>query len=86
MTKQINISLSERRNGLSNRSSMGTSHWLQNRFKEVLDDEGMVIHDFVPVNNIFLNVDGLVSTQMNSVPFPQVQQESARISKRNCIK
>ncbi len=51
---------------------------LQNKDKVVLDDEGMVLRDFVPVNNIFLNSDGVVSTQKNSVPFPKVQQESAR--------
>ncbi len=43
----------------------------------VLDDEGMILHDFVSVNNIFLNGDGEVSTQKNTVHFPQVQQESA---------
>ncbi len=73
-TKEINAALSERRNGLSNRSSMGTSHWLQNKDKVVLDDEGMILCDFVPVSNIFLHGDGEVSTQNNSVPFPQVQQ------------
>ena len=57
---------------------MGTSHWLQNKDKVVLDDKGMILCDFVPVNNIFLHGDGEVSTQKNSVPFPQVQQESAR--------
>ena len=57
---------------------MGTSLWLQNKDKVVLDDEGMILHDFVPVNNIFLNGDGEISTQKNSVPFPHFQQESAR--------
>ncbi len=57
---------------------MGTSHWLQNKDKVVLDDEGMILHDFVPVNNIFLHGDGEVSTQKNSVPFPQGQQEFSR--------
>ncbi len=57
---------------------MGTSHWLQNKDKVVLDDEGMILCDFVPVNNIILHGDGEVSTQKNLVPFPQVKQESAR--------
>ncbi len=50
----------------------------QNKDKVVLDDEGVVLHDFVPVNKIFLDGDGVVSTQNNSVPIPQVQQEYAR--------
>ncbi len=57
---------------------MGTSHLLQNKDKVVFDDEGMVLCDFVHVNDIFLNSDGVVSTQKISVPFPQVQTESAR--------
>ncbi len=57
---------------------MGTSHWLKNNNKVVLDYEGMILCDFVPVNNIFLHGDGEVSTQKNSVSFPQVQQDSAR--------
>ncbi len=63
---------------MRNRSSMGTTHWFQNKDKVVLDDEEMILCGFVPVNNIFLNGDGEVSTDMTSVPFPQVQQESAR--------
>ncbi len=78
MTKPTNAALSERRNHLRKRSLRETSHLLQNKDGEVLDDEGMVLCDFVPVNNNFLNSDGVFSTQKNSVPFPQVQQESVR--------
>ncbi len=72
MTKTTKTALSERRNCLRKRSSRGTFNLLQNKDEVVLNDEGMVLHDFVPVNNIFLNGDGVVSTQKNSVPFPQV--------------
>ncbi len=44
----------------------------------VLDDEGTTLHDFVPIDNIFLDGAGEVSTQKNSVPCLQVQQESPR--------
>ncbi len=44
----------------------------------VLDDEGMILNDLVPINNMFLDVNREVSTQKNSVPFPQVQHKSAR--------
>ncbi len=64
---------------MSNRSSRGTSYWLQSKDKVILDDEEIILHDFVPINNIFLHGSGDVSTQNNSVPFPWVQQESARI-------
>ncbi len=53
-------------------SSMGNSHWLQNKDKVVLDDEGMILCGFVPINNVFLDGNGEVSTQKISVPFLQV--------------
>ncbi len=34
------------------------SHLVQNKDEVDLNDEEIVLHDFVPVNNIFLNGDG----------------------------
>ncbi len=48
---------------------MGTSHWLQNEDKVVLDDEGIILHDFVSIDNVLLDGNAEVSTQKNSVPF-----------------
>ncbi len=44
----------------------------------VPDDKVINRHDFVNINNVFLDGNGEVSTQKNSVPFLQVQQEYTR--------
>ncbi len=43
---------------MSNSSSIGTSHLLQNKDNVVLDDEGMILCDFVPINNVVLMAMG----------------------------
>ncbi len=78
MTKTTKTALSERRNCLRKRSSRGTSHLLQNKDKVVLDDEGIILHDFLPINKVFLDGNGEITPKKNSVPFPQVKQESTR--------
>ncbi len=45
-------------NDLGDRISEEISHWLQNKVKLVLDDEGIILHDFVPIKNVFLDENG----------------------------
>ncbi len=44
----------------------------------VVDDQRMILCDFVPINDMSLDGNGEVSTQKTSVHFPQFKQESAR--------
>ncbi len=54
-------------------NSEGASHWLQNKDKVVLDDEGIILSDFVFINNVFLDGNGQISTEKNFVPLLQVK-------------
>ncbi len=58
-----NVALSGRKHDLSNRILKGTSHSLQNKDIVVLDNEGLILGDFVRINNVFLGGNEEISTK-----------------------